>query len=129
MENEDGGDTPAWAAFGATVRKAREGLAARDPAAFTLRRVAAASGIEPTWLSRIERGLAAPPGEERIRRLAQVLGWDADVLLALAGKVSADLRQAILRRPELFARLIRELNALPDHAILRLVREVRDGDW
>jgi len=35
----------------------------------------------------------------------------------------------IRRRPTLFAALIRELKDLPDHAVLRLVREVRDGDW
>jgi transcriptional regulator with XRE-family HTH domain len=91
--------------------------------------VAARSAVEPTWLSRIERGLVPPPGEATIRRLAAELGLNADVLLALAGKVSTDLRQAIMRRPELFAELIRAANALPDAAVLRLVREVRDGDW
>jgi transcriptional regulator with XRE-family HTH domain len=120
---------PAWAAFGPTIRKARQRHAETDPAAFSLRRVAERAGIEPTWLSRIERGLVPPPGEESIRRLAAVLDLDADVLLALAGKVSSDLRQVILQRPELFARLIREMKSLPDHAILRLVREVREGDW
>jgi hypothetical protein len=29
----------------------------------------------------------------------------------------------------LFAALIRELKDMPDHAVLRLVREVRDGEW
>ena len=51
------------------------------------------------------------------------------VLLALAGKVSSDLQKAIRRRPELFGSLIRELKDLPDHAVLRIVREVRDGKW
>ena len=41
----------------------------------------------------------------------------------------ADLRQIIVGRPKLFADLLRELRTLPDHAIVRLVREVRDGDW
>jgi len=50
-------------------------------------------------------------------------------LLALGGKVSTDLKETIRRRPELFAQLIRELRDLPDQAVLRLVREVRDGDW
>ncbi len=77
----------------------------------------------------MERGEEAPPSEKTIRALAEDLGEDSDLLLALAGKVSRDLQQAILRRPQLFARLIRELNDLPDHAVLRLVREVRDGAW
>jgi hypothetical protein len=50
-------------------------------------------------------------------------------MLALAGKVSTDLQQVIRRRPELFAQLIRELAQMPDRAVLRLVREVRDGSW
>ena len=62
-------------------------------------------------------------------RLAAELGEDPDLLLAMAGKVSSDLKGIILRRPRLFADLLRELKDAPDHAILRVVREVRDGDW
>jgi hypothetical protein len=58
-----------------------------------------------------------------------VLEQDADVLLAMAGKVSADLREAIIKRPKVFAELIRQLKDAPDKALLRVVREVRDGDW
>jgi hypothetical protein len=47
----------------------------------------------------------------------------------MAGKISGDLAEIIRKRPRLFAQLIRELKSMPDHAILRLVREVRDGDW
>ena len=70
-----------------------------------------------------------PPSEPRIRALAEDLGEDPDILLALAGKVSRDLQDIIRRRPTLMAQIIRELKSLPDHAILRIVREVRDGDW
>jgi HTH-type transcriptional regulator, competence development regulator len=35
----------------------------------------------------------------------------------------------IRRRPQLFGQLLRELRDMPDHAVLRLVREVRDGEW
>ena len=63
------------------------------------------------------------------RAVAEALGEDPDVLLALAGKVSSDLQGVIRQRPQLFAELIRQLRDLPDHAVLRLVREVRDGDW
>ena len=70
-----------------------------------------------------------PPSEATIRRLAEELHEDPDILLALAGKVSKDLQSIIVRRPQLFADLLRELRDAPDYAILRLVREVRDGDW
>ena len=114
--------------FGEYVRARRERLRASD-AAFSLRRVAARIGVEPSYLSRVERGEEAPPSEARVRALAETLGDDPDVLLALAGKVSSDLQEAIRRRPRLFGELIRQLRSAPDHAVLRLVREVRDGDW
>lgn len=114
--------------FGAYLRSVREGLRVTDRR-YSVRQVAQRSGLEPAYLSKIERGEQAPPSEATIRRLAADLGLDADVLLALAGKVSSDLQAIIRQRPELFAQLIRELKDLPDHALLRLVREVRDGDW
>ncbi|WP_367122986.1 helix-turn-helix domain-containing protein [Sulfurivirga sp.] len=96
---------------------------------FSVRQVARRIGVEPAYLSKVERGEVAPPSEAKIRALAEELGEDPDVLLAMAGKVSSDLLEVIRKRPQLFAQLIRELKTLPDHAILRLVREVRDGDW
>ena len=114
--------------FGTYVRSHREALRAED-STFSVRQVAARVGIEPSYLSKIERGDQAPPGEATIIAIATELDEDPDVLLALAGKVSTDLREAILKRPTLFAELIRELKNQPDHAVLRIVREVRDGEW
>jgi transcriptional regulator with XRE-family HTH domain len=114
--------------FGEYVRQRREARREQD-AAFSLRRLAARAGIEPSYLSKIERGEQPAPSEDTIRALARELDEDADVLLALGGKVSADLQRIIRRRPALFAQLIRDLKDLPDHAVLRLVREVRDGVW
>jgi transcriptional regulator with XRE-family HTH domain len=114
--------------FGEFIRQRREELRARDPA-FSVRQVATRAGLEPSYLSKIERDEQPPPSEESIRAIATVLGEDPDVLLALAGKVSADLQRIIRSRPRLFADLLRELRDLPDHAVLRLVREVRDGRW
>ncbi len=114
--------------FGATVRKTRERLRRQD-ARFSLRQVAGRVGIEPAYLSKIERGDVAPPSEATTVRLARELGADPDLLLALAGKVSGDLQEIIRKRPALFAELIRQLKEAPDDAILRVVREVRDGDW
>ena len=114
--------------FGSFVRERREALKERDRS-FSIRQVAARIGVEPSYLSKVERGEEAPPSEEKVRRLAVELDEDPDVLLALAGKVSSDLIRVIRRRPALFAELIRELASMPDHAVLRVVREVRDGDW
>ena len=114
--------------FGAHIRKCRETLLETDRT-YSVRQVATRIGVEPSYLSKVERGEQSPPSEEKIRRLANELGEDADVLLAMAGKVSEDLRHTIIKRPELFAKIIRELKDMPDHAVLRIVREVRDGDW
>jgi hypothetical protein len=67
--------------------------------------------------------------EEKLIKLAQDLGQDPDVVLALSGRVSSDLQEVIRKRPVLFAKLIRELKNAPDQAVLRIVREVRDGEW
>ena len=75
------------------------------------------------------RSPLGPPSEATIVKLAEELGEDPDVMLALAGKVSSDLLEVIRKRPRLFADLIRELKDMPDRAVLRLVREVRDGVW
>ena len=114
--------------FGPTVRDIRERLR-RDDRRYSVRQVAQRVGIEPAYLSKIERGEVAPPSEATTVRLAVELGQDADVLLALAGKVSGDLQEIIRKRPRLFAELIRQLKEAPDDAVLRVVREVRDGDW
>ena len=115
-------------AFGEYIRQQREALKA-DDSGYSLRKVAERIQVEPSYLSKVERGDQPPPSEAKVKLLAEVLGEDTDVLLALAGKVSSDLQSVIRQRPELFARLIRELKDMPDHAVLRLVREVRDGDW
>lgn len=114
--------------FGPYIRARRETRRKTDPR-FSVRQVAGRIGVEPSYLSKVERGDEAPPSEARIRALAGDLGEDADVLLALAGKVSEDLQAIIRRRPALMAQMIRELKRLPDHAVLRIVREVRDGEW
>jgi transcriptional regulator with XRE-family HTH domain len=114
--------------FGKYIREKREKLRQEDKR-YSLRQVAFRIGIEPSYLSKIERGEPAPLSEEKITALAKELKEDHDVLLALSGKVSRDLQEIIRRRPQLFANLIRELKDLPDHAVLRLVREVRDGQW
>ena len=114
--------------FGSHLRTLREALQV-ESARYSLRQVAGRVGIEPAYLSKVERGEMPPPSEATIRRLAVELREDPDVLLALGSKVSADLLAVIRSRPKLFAELIRALKNAPEHAVLRIVREVRDGDW
>ena len=114
--------------LGSYIRNVRERHRERDRT-YSLRQVALRIGVEPAYLSKIERDVVPPPSEGAIRRLARDLEEDPDLLLAMAGKVSSDLQAVILQRPRLFADLLRQLKDAPDHAIWTVVREVRDGDW
>jgi transcriptional regulator with XRE-family HTH domain len=114
--------------LGDYLRQRRETLAAKD-SSFSLRQLAVRCGVTPAYLSRVERDEVPPPGEETLLKLAAELLEDPDVLLAMAGKISADLRQVILSRPKLFADLIRSIKSMPDQAVLKIVRDVRDGEW
>lgn len=112
--------------FGTHIRRQRETLRHEDPR-YSVRQLAARIGVEPSYLSKVERELEPPPSEPKIRALAAELGEDPDSLLALAGKVSIDLQIAIRKRPLLFARLIRELRNLPDSTVLRLLKNLNSG--
>lgn len=115
--------------FGEYIREKREILLKEDRR-YSLRQVAMRIGVEPSYLSKIERGeQKAYLTEEKINALAKELNEDPDVLLALSGKISLDIQEIIRKRPRLFAELIRELKDMPDHAVLRIAREIRDGDW
>ncbi len=114
--------------FGSHVRRLREQRREVNRR-YSVRQTAQRIGVEPAYLSKIERSDVPPPSEETIRRLAADLGEDADLLLALAGKVSTDLREIIMQRPILFAELIRGLSDIPDDELAVLVRKVRNGEW
>jgi len=112
--------------FGEHIRRLREELRVRDKR-YSLRQVAKRVGIEPSLLSRIERGDSTSISEEKIIALADLLQEDRDSLLALSGKVSSDVQSVIRKRPKLLAQLIRDLKNLPDQDVLRIARGVRDG--
>ena len=92
--------------FGATVRRLREAQK------IGLRSFAKQVGMSPTYLSKVERDEFKPPKEEKVRAIANALGQDPDELLALAGRVSADLTNIIQRRPREMATFLRAANGL-----------------
>ena len=114
--------------FGSYIRERREFLSNRSKE-YSVRKVAEKIDVEPAFLSKVERDIVPPPSEKKIIALAEVLKEDPDILLAMAGKVSTDLLKIIQKRPVIFADLIRTLKKEPDHAVLRIVREVTDGEW
>lgn len=114
--------------FGKFLRERRLTRAAENRA-FSLRQLAERVGIEPSYLSKIERGQQPPPGEETIRRIATELGENPDILLALAGKVSTDLVQIIRERPALVGELLRSIRRASAKRVTEMARYVRDGNW
>lgn len=113
-------------AFGNYARQLRE-QQRRASHRYSVRQTAQRIGVEPAYLSKVERGNVSPPSEDTIRRLAADLGEDADLLLALAGKVGSDIRSIIIQRPILFAELIRALSDVTDDRLALLVRKTRNG--
>jgi transcriptional regulator with XRE-family HTH domain len=63
--------------FGEHIRQRREALLASDKQ-YSLRQVATRIGIEPAYLSKIDRGVFSPPSEEVILKLAVLLNEDTD---------------------------------------------------
>jgi transcriptional regulator with XRE-family HTH domain len=112
------------AEFGSYIRRRREDLRKADRT-YSVRQVAARVGVEPSYLSKVERGHEAPPSEAKIRALARELHEDPDTLLAMAGKVAGDLQEVIRRRPRLMAQLIREVQSMPDTGLRSLVTRAR----
>jgi transcriptional regulator with XRE-family HTH domain len=74
-----------------------------------LSKLARAIGISPTYLSKIERGELPPPAERQVVAIAKILGQDADVLLAMAGRIRSDLSAIIKKHPSQYAALVRAL--------------------
>ena len=115
--------------FGAAIKRRREQLHQADKR-YSLRQVAERVGLSPAHLSSIENEKRGGPAEDAICALADDLGQHPDQLLALAGKLPSDVEAIILRRPQLFARLIREIGHLGDEEIrtgLSLIAQMGQG--
>jgi len=129
MSSTDEKDDEAKAkSFGAYLRGLRE-QRRKVNRRYSVRQTAERIGVEPTHLSKIERGEIYPPTEDMMRRLAADLGEDADLLLARAGLVASDVLEVIAKRPTLFAEIIRGLGDVSDQELSALVHKVRNGVW
>jgi transcriptional regulator with XRE-family HTH domain len=112
---------PGRTSFGALVRRERE---AKE---IGLREMARMIGVSPTYLSKIERGDFDPPAEDKVRKIAQLIGRDPDELLALAGRVASDLTDIIRQRPREMADFLRAAKGLSPEDMARLAREAHKG--
>src|SRR6516225_1359105 len=105
--------------FGALVRRERE---AKE---IGLREMAKKIGVSPTYLSKVERDEFPPPAEDKVRKIAEIIGRDADELLALAGRVASDLTDIIRQRPRELAALLRTTKGLTADAVAKLARRAQ----
>jgi len=106
--------------FGALVRRERE---AKE---IGLREMAKNIGVSPTYLSKVERDEFPPPAEDKVRKIAGVLGQDADELLALAGRVASDLTDIIRKRPREMADFLRAAKGLTAEDMAREAQKAKE---
>jgi transcriptional regulator with XRE-family HTH domain len=89
--------------------------------------LAAAAGIDVTYLSKIENTRLEPPAEETIRRLATGLEVEPTELLLLAHKVPSDLNP-IITRSTMVPRFLRAARNLNDDEWRALIEAVESGE-
>ena len=94
----------------------------------TLRKFAQDVGISPTYLSKVERGDFSPPTEDRIKDFAKALGQDPDELLAIAGRISSDLPEIIMKHPHEAADFLRFVKGFTKEDWIKLKDKVKKTD-
>ena len=97
-----------------TLRKAKN---------FSQRDLAAQTGINFTYISRIENGkleFSEFPSEATIHKLADALDGDEEELLIMAKKIPETIRERVLERPDVFRKIAR----LDDRALDRLMAQL-----
>ena len=104
--------------FGQAIRQLRmeRGL--------TQRVVAAAVGVDFTYLSKLENDRGEPPSEKLVRELARVLDGEPEELLALAGWIPGELRERAQTDVN-FARFLRRLPTLDQPELEKIYRQAK----
>lgn len=92
--------------------------------------LAAAAGIDVTYLSKLENGRLEPPAEVTIRRLSQALAVEPTELLLLAHKVPSDLKPIITASPMVprFLRAARNLTDEEWEALIEAIERRERGE-
>lgn len=93
---------------------------------FSLRKFAEMVGVSPTYLSQVEQAkVEKPPTAERVRRMAELLGENADEWSALADRVPEDLPGIIKKQPTQMPELLREASGLSPEQLKQLIAKIR----
>lgn len=102
--------------FGEWLRKAR------SEKGISLRKFAKLVGKSAAYISEIERSDFNPlSSEETIRTIARELGQNEDMLLAIAGKISDDVRDAIIENPIEASQFLRTTKGLSKEEWKKLI--------
>jgi transcriptional regulator with XRE-family HTH domain len=101
--------------FGSVLR------ARRVEKGFSLRKFAEKVGVSPTYLSLVETGQAPyQPTVDRIKKMAELLGADADEWIQLAGRVSDELEEMNRDNPQMMPALLRIARNMPPAELAKL---------
>lgn len=73
----------------------------------SLRAVASASGISPTYLSLIELGKTKVPTTDRLEKIAKAIDVDSDELVFRAGQLPSDVLRALEQFPKQATHVLR----------------------
>lgn len=110
-------------AFGDLIRRRRQEKQKDDPS-FSLRQFAGKVGLSPTFVSKMEKGEFAPPGVDKIKRIAEALDLDADELLKMAKKLDPEL-QEIIHEQHAMADFLRSASGLSEEKLRELTEQVK----
>jgi len=108
--------------FGQTLRELRM---AKD---VTLRDMARRLELTPTYLSQVEQDKFSPPTEDRIKQMGEILNLaqaQVDELVAMAGRVSKDLHDAVTEHPREMASFLRTARGLTAEDIRELTERAQ----
>lgn len=94
----------------------------------SIRAVAKEFDMQPTYVMKIIQGKVSP-SEKFILKVSEMLDEHPEVLFSVAGRVTSRLASAIAKHPKALSDLIFQLENAPENAILRVIREVREGEW
>jgi transcriptional regulator with XRE-family HTH domain len=92
-----------------------------------LREMAKMVGVSATYMSKIERDEFQPPAEDKVRTIAEIIGSDADELLALSGRISSDLSEIIKQHPREISELLRTTMGLKVGVISSLTQRAKEA--
>jgi len=106
--------------------------ATRVAKGYTLRKFAEMADVSPTYLSQIEQGkVERPPTAERVKKMAELLGENANQWIAIAGRlpenVAADIADRMKQEPEAIPALLRATRGLTAEELRRLTEQIEKG--